>query len=140
MQGRNIPQSDRVGVVDFGLPSSLPRLHFANLEAGTVRLDDVTLSDAALRDVRDSLKDGRVDLHLQPIVSLPQRRVTFYEGFTRLRRPDGSLFEAVLRGLSWQGGGRALPEAAILTRLQDAPREGPVRPEILKRLATLAAR
>jgi len=41
--------------------------------------------------VRDALKDGRVDLHLQPIVSLPQRRVSFYEGFTRLRRPDGSL-------------------------------------------------
>ena len=47
--------------------------------------------DAILRDVRDALKDGRVDLHLQPIVSLPQRRVSFYEGFTRLRRPDGSL-------------------------------------------------
>ena len=47
--------------------------------------------DAILRDVRDALKDGRVDLHLQPIVSLPQRRVAVYEGFTRLRRPDGSL-------------------------------------------------
>ena len=49
------------------------------------------IEDAVLRDVRDALKDGRVDLHLQPIVSLPQRRVSFYEGFTRLRRPDGSL-------------------------------------------------
>ncbi|MBU3919918.1 MAG: EAL domain-containing protein [Alphaproteobacteria bacterium] len=49
------------------------------------------LEDAVLRDVRDALKDGRVDLHLQPIVSLPHRRVSFYEGFTRLRRPDGSL-------------------------------------------------
>src|SRR3990167_6044334 len=47
--------------------------------------------DAILRDVRDALHFGRVDLHLQPIVSLPQRRVSFYEGFTRLRRPDGSL-------------------------------------------------
>ncbi len=47
--------------------------------------------DAALRDVKDALEDGRIDLHLQPIVSLPQRRVSFYEGFTRLRRPDGSL-------------------------------------------------
>jgi cyclic-di-GMP phosphodiesterase TipF (flagellum assembly factor) len=47
--------------------------------------------DAILRDVRDALRDGRVDLHLQPIVSLPQRRVSFYEGFTRLRRADGSL-------------------------------------------------
>ncbi|MFN4225783.1 MAG: EAL domain-containing protein [Hyphomonas sp.] len=49
------------------------------------------LEDAVLRDVRDALRDGRVDLHLQPIVSLPQRRVSFYEGFTRLRRADGSL-------------------------------------------------
>lgn len=47
--------------------------------------------DAVLRSVKDALQDGRVDLHLQPIVSLPQRRVSFYEGFTRLRRPDGSL-------------------------------------------------
>ena len=28
---------DIAGVADFALPSSLPRLHFANLEAGTVR-------------------------------------------------------------------------------------------------------
>lgn len=28
---------DIAGVADYGLPSSLPRLHFANLEAGTVR-------------------------------------------------------------------------------------------------------
>ncbi|GAB5454300.1 MAG: EAL domain-containing protein [Henriciella sp.] len=47
--------------------------------------------DAVLRRVKDALEDGRVDLHLQPIVSLPQRRVSFYEGFTRLRDPDGSL-------------------------------------------------
>ena len=47
--------------------------------------------DAVLRMVKAALQDGRVDLHLQPIVSLPQRRVAFYEGFTRLRRPDGSL-------------------------------------------------
>ncbi|MEO0466522.1 MAG: EAL domain-containing protein [Pseudomonadota bacterium] len=47
--------------------------------------------DAALRDVKSALDDARVDLHLQPIVSLPQRRVSFYEGLTRLRREDGSL-------------------------------------------------
>lgn len=47
--------------------------------------------DVVLRAVKDALQAGRVDLHLQPIVSLPQRRVSFYEGFTRLRREDGSL-------------------------------------------------
>ncbi|MEO0700130.1 MAG: EAL domain-containing protein, partial [Pseudomonadota bacterium] len=47
--------------------------------------------DPALRDVKSALDESRVDLHLQPIVSLPQRRVAFYEGLTRLRREDGSL-------------------------------------------------
>lgn len=30
-------RADVVGVADFALPSSMPRLHFANLESGTVR-------------------------------------------------------------------------------------------------------
>ncbi|MEO0983476.1 MAG: EAL domain-containing protein [Pseudomonadota bacterium] len=47
--------------------------------------------DAALAEVRDALKNGRVDLHLQPVVSLPQRRVAFYEGLSRLRRANGEL-------------------------------------------------
>ncbi|MEO1187652.1 MAG: EAL domain-containing protein [Pseudomonadota bacterium] len=47
--------------------------------------------DAVLRRVKEALEDGRVDLHLQPIVSLPQRRVAFYEGYTRLRDADGAL-------------------------------------------------
>jgi cyclic-di-GMP phosphodiesterase TipF (flagellum assembly factor) len=34
---------------------------------------------------------NRLDLYLQPIVTLPQRKVRFYEGFTRLRREDGTL-------------------------------------------------
>ncbi len=48
--------------------------------------------------------------------------------------------EAVLRGLGWNGGARGLPEATMLTTLLDAPREGPVRPEIRARLAALALR
>ena len=46
---------------------------------------------SALEAVRDALRQNRVDLHLQPIVTLPQRQVRFYEGFTRLRRADGEL-------------------------------------------------
>jgi cyclic-di-GMP phosphodiesterase TipF (flagellum assembly factor) len=48
-------------------------------------------ASGALEAVRDALRANRVDLHLQPIVNLPQRRVCFYEGFTRLRRTDGKL-------------------------------------------------
>jgi len=39
--------------------------------------------------VREALMEGRVELHLQPIVTLPQRRPLFYEGFTRLKDPTG---------------------------------------------------
>ena len=35
--GNRLWRDDIVGVADFGRPSSLPRLHFANLENGTVR-------------------------------------------------------------------------------------------------------
>jgi acetoin utilization protein AcuC len=52
--------------------------------------------------------------------------------------PDAA--SAVLAALGWQGGQRPLPSRNLLTELRDAPREGPVRPEIWDRLARLAAR
>lgn len=42
-----------------------------------------------LETIRDALAENRVDLYLQPVVSLPQRRVMFYEGFSRLRDDTG---------------------------------------------------
>ncbi|MDP8916282.1 MAG: EAL domain-containing protein, partial [Pseudomonadota bacterium] len=44
-----------------------------------------------LQTVRDALADNRVDLYLQPVVSLPQRRTVFYESFSRLRDAHGRL-------------------------------------------------
>ena len=69
----------------------LSRSFETKLADAEVTGDVAPQDDAVLRRVKDALQDGRVDLHLQPIVSLPQRRVSFYEGFTRLRDPDGSL-------------------------------------------------
>jgi cyclic-di-GMP phosphodiesterase TipF (flagellum assembly factor) len=40
---------------------------------------------------RDALEENRVDLYLQPIVSLPQRKVRFYEAFSRIRSDDGAI-------------------------------------------------
>lgn len=42
-------------------------------------------STALLKTVHDALSENRVDLYLQPVVTLPQRRTVFYESFTRLR-------------------------------------------------------
>jgi cyclic-di-GMP phosphodiesterase TipF (flagellum assembly factor) len=47
--------------------------------------------NALTETVRAAIDANRVDLYLQPIVTLPQRRVRFYEAFTRLRREDGTL-------------------------------------------------
>jgi cyclic-di-GMP phosphodiesterase TipF (flagellum assembly factor) len=44
---------------------------------------------ALLETVRDALAHNRVDLYLQPVVSLPQRRTVFYESFSRLRDESG---------------------------------------------------
>ena len=41
--------------------------------------------------VRDALDENRVDLYLQPVVGLPQRRTYFYEGYTRIRTADGQV-------------------------------------------------
>lgn len=44
-----------------------------------------------LHAVQEAIEASRVEIHLQPIVSLPQRRVAFYECYTRLRDKTGQL-------------------------------------------------
>ncbi|WP_395671367.1 EAL domain-containing protein [Phenylobacterium sp.] len=64
-----------------GAPSPLaPRLgHNSDHRAAGLLMDTV----------RGALTDNRVDLYLQPVVSLPQRRTVFYESFSRLRDETG---------------------------------------------------
>jgi cyclic-di-GMP phosphodiesterase TipF (flagellum assembly factor) len=44
---------------------------------------------ALIETIRESLIANRVDLYLQPVVSLPQRKTIFYESFSRLRDATG---------------------------------------------------
>ncbi|MBK3737042.1 EAL domain-containing protein, partial [Azospirillum brasilense] len=46
---------------------------------------------AVLGALRDALAADRIDVHLQPIVSLPQRKHRFFEVFSRVRAADGAL-------------------------------------------------
>lgn len=48
---------------------------------------EVTVLDV----VRRSIEANRIDLYLQPIVTLPQRKVRYYEALTRLRDDSGQL-------------------------------------------------
>lgn len=48
------------------------------------------LDESAVLDVaRQALRDDRIDLVLQPVVLLPQRKRRYYECFSRLRTSDG---------------------------------------------------
>lgn len=54
------------------------------------RLEDMSDSEL-LETIRRSLETNRVDLYLQPVVSLPQRKILFYEGLSRLRTEEGEI-------------------------------------------------
>lgn len=49
------------------------------------RLNDALVLEA----VREGLRADRIDIYLQPVVSLPQRKHRFYEVFSRVRAADG---------------------------------------------------
>jgi len=44
-----------------------------------------------IRLVTQAFESDRIELHLQPIVALPQRKIRFYEALARLRLMDGTL-------------------------------------------------
>ena len=44
---------------------------------------------AVVSHVREALTENRVDLYLQPVVTRPQRKTSYYESFTRLRDETG---------------------------------------------------
>jgi cyclic-di-GMP phosphodiesterase TipF (flagellum assembly factor) len=58
------------------------------VEAPRARREEVQ-SGVLLSTVREALADNRVDLYLQPIVSLPPRKTVYYESFSRLRDESG---------------------------------------------------
>ena len=68
--------------------ASVP-LHAAPVAAHMPERRNQRHATALLQEVREALADNRVDLYLQPVVSLPQRRTVFYESYTRLRDDSG---------------------------------------------------
>jgi cyclic-di-GMP phosphodiesterase TipF (flagellum assembly factor) len=67
--------------------------------------------------VREMLDGNRADLYLQPIVSLPQRRLRYYEMFTRLRKDDGTmLLPGDFLAAAEQGGLLPRIDHLVLTR------------------------
>lgn len=61
-------------------------------ETALADLPEMPLSQNNMLEImRSALEDSRIDLHLQPMVKLPNRRVTHYEAFSRVRDEDGKV-------------------------------------------------
>jgi len=54
-------------------------------------LPDTLSNKEILGIVQQGLQENRVDLYLQPVVVLPQRKTRFYEAFSRIRDEEGSV-------------------------------------------------
>jgi len=93
--------ADSVAVHDTRITAALNRPAPSVAEAaGAVDLAPVIVRDsedaAIVPDasrtaaaILSAVEDDRIDLYLQPIVTLPQRKVRYYEAVTRLRTEDG---------------------------------------------------
>ena len=77
--------TDRSAAVRERAAGALPRA--APADAVTGKLSDAQI----LEIVRSAIESNRVDLYLQPIVTLPQRKVRFYEAFGRIRTEKGTI-------------------------------------------------
>ena len=73
-------------------PVPLPAPHAApSTGPASVYLGSYGDRDELLETIRASLEENRVDLYLQPIVSLPQRKLRYYEALSRLRDAGGAV-------------------------------------------------
>jgi cyclic-di-GMP phosphodiesterase, flagellum assembly factor TipF len=64
-----------------------------------------SIDEKLLSAIRKSIAENKIDLYLQPIVTLPQRKTSYYEEFTQLRAPThGLLAPASYVGLAEQAG------------------------------------
>lgn len=66
--------------VRFPEPSLLPSMRSPSTE-----------ETSRMRLVTQAFEADRIELHLQPVVSLPHRKIRFYETLARLRPADGTL-------------------------------------------------
>lgn len=66
-----------------------PEPYLAARAGQDVRGSDARRPQGLLDVVRDALTENRVDLYLQPVMALPQRKTVFYESYSRLRDATG---------------------------------------------------
>jgi cyclic-di-GMP phosphodiesterase, flagellum assembly factor TipF len=98
--GRNSPESQETPA---SVPASQPFVAATQaFDQGAPSSDRADKTDAPDGDridlelavVHDAIDADRIDLYLQPIVTLPQRKVRYYEAMSRLRNESGEIVHA----------------------------------------------
>lgn len=89
-------KTDPVGNIIDSLESVLGNVDKRDRAEDSVKVSPFGFADSVseeelLNIIRASLEHNRVDLYLQPIMALPQRRIRFYEALSRLRSRDGEI-------------------------------------------------
>jgi cyclic-di-GMP phosphodiesterase, flagellum assembly factor TipF len=72
---------------------------------------------AVIAAIGAAIDSGRIDLYLQPIVMLPQRKVRFYEAMSRLKADNGDVVAAA-DFLKYAEAGALMPKLDHLTVLR----------------------
>jgi cyclic-di-GMP phosphodiesterase TipF (flagellum assembly factor) len=67
--------------------------------------------------IKSAIEGGKIDLYLQPIVTLPQRKVRYYEALSRLKADNGDLV-AASDFLKFAEAGRLMPKLDNLSALR----------------------
>jgi cyclic-di-GMP phosphodiesterase TipF (flagellum assembly factor) len=73
--------------------------------------------DGIIALVRDAIETAKLELYLQPVVTLPQRKVRYYEAMSRLKAGDGETVAAA-DFLPYAEAGALLPRLDHLTVLR----------------------
>jgi cyclic-di-GMP phosphodiesterase TipF (flagellum assembly factor) len=73
--------------------------------------------DAIIALVRDAIETAKLDLYLQPVVTLPQRKVRYYEAMSRLKAGNGDVVAAA-DFLNFAEAGGLMPKLDHLTVLR----------------------
>ena len=73
--------------------------------------------DGIIAAIRRAIEGSRIDLYLQPVVTLPQRKVRYYEALSRLKFGSGDLVAAA-DFLAYAEAGSLLPKLDSLSVLR----------------------
>ena len=73
--------------------------------------------DAIIAFIRDAIETAKIELYLQPVVTLPQRKVRYYEAMSRLKAGNGDVVAAA-DFLKFAEAGGLMPKLDHLTVLR----------------------